>query len=363
MLFMKKSFFKVTFIAVLLSFIWGLWWGFYRDYKLRPQKWARGEIHILAEEGRFTPAFIEKFARDEEIMLRITTKSSPQEFLRELLSSRGKYDLIELSSFFIDSFIIENVFDEIDRDRVTNFENVSIDFQNLNFDPEGRNLLPLFWGVNGFVFNQDKIKEFDSIAAILNSQSGAVALSPSSVEAYSLAIKLSPIIKTWVNTGNQPDLLKDLKALSLKFPVFSSEIENGLTAGTLAAGQMTNGKAANFLKENQKFQFQLPIEKANLWIGLVGLTKDSQNKKLAQEVMNRFLMPKWSKELVLTTSEATTNNLLDTDPVILPQQKAQFVRELRLSRFELFYDHETLEPVWMSALRQVFPAAFTAAQQ
>lgn len=360
---MKKSFFKVTFIAVLLSFIWGLWWGFYRDYKLRPQKWARGEVHILAEEGRFTPQFIEKFAKDEEIMLRVTTRSSPQEFLRELLSSRGNYDLIELSSFLIDSFIIENVFDEIDRERVTNFENISVDFQNLNFDPEGRHLLPLFWGVNGFVFNSEKLKEFNSINDSLAAHANSIAISPSSVEAYSLAVKMSPIIKTWVNTGNQSDLLKDLKSLSARFPIFSSDIEKGLAAGTISAGQMTNGRAAKFLVDNKNFQFQLPVEKSNLWIGLVGMTKDSQNKKLAQEVMNRLLLPKWSKELVLTTSEATPNSILDSDADILPQQKAQYVRELRLSRFELFYDHETFEPIWMGALRQVFPGTFTAASQ
>lgn len=360
---MKKSFYKVTFIAVLLSFIWGLWWGFYRDYKLRPQKWARGEIHILAEEGRFTPEFIAKFAEEEEIMLRITTRSTPQEFLRELLSARGKYDLIEINSFLIDSFIIENVFDEYDRERVANYENISIDFQNLNFDPEGRHLLPIFWGVNGFVYNSERLKEFDSIEGSLAAQAGPIAIPPSSVEAYSLAVKMSPIIKTWVNTGNQPDLLKDLKALSTKFPIFSNDIEKGLTDGTIAAGQMTNGKAAKFLAGTKNFQFHLPAEKSNLWIGLIGMTKDSRNKKLAQEVLNRLLTPKWSKQLVLSTAEATPNGLLDADPEILPQQKAQYVRELRLSRFELFYDHETFEPVWMGALRQVFPAAFTAVAQ
>lgn len=360
---MKKSFFKVTFIAVLLSFIWGLWWGFYRDYKLRPEKWARGQINILAEEGRFTPEFIEKFARDEQILIHVSTRSTPQQFLRELLAAGDKYDLIEFNSFLADSFILDNIFDEIDRERVSNLENVSIDFQNLNFDPEGRSLIPLFWGVNGFVYNSDKLKEFNSIVEAMAAKAGPIALPPSSVEAYSLAIKLQPIIKTWVNTGNETDLLKDLKALSSQFPIFSNEISKSLEAGTIVAGQMTNGRAATFLQANKNFRFDVPLEKSNLWIGLVGIPKDSRNKKMAHEVLNRFLQPKWSKELVLTTGEATSNILLDSDSSLLAQQKAQYVRELRLSRFELFYDHETFEPVWMGALRAVFPNAFAVGKE
>src|SRR5689334_13306917 len=110
---MKRNFLRFSFIIVLLSFMWGLWWGFYQNYQSRPESWARGEINILAEEGRFSPEFIQQFSSDERVILKITTRPTPQLYLQEMLSQPQKYDLFEFNSFMVDSFIMDNVFQEL----------------------------------------------------------------------------------------------------------------------------------------------------------------------------------------------------------------------------------------------------------
>ncbi|MEK6556290.1 MAG: extracellular solute-binding protein [Bdellovibrionota bacterium] len=351
---MKKRFKKIAFITIFLSFFWGLWWGFYQDYRLRPENWAKGELNVLTQSQMFDVQFLQKFAAEEGFILKVKSVSTPQAFLQEMLTHSSSYDIIQFNSFLADSFLVENVFYELDRDRIKNMQNISIDFQNLNFDPNSQYLVPLYWGVNGFVYNKEKIENIGSIFQI----SKQTTLLPSSVESYAYATKMKPIIKNWAATGNEESLLKDLKSISAEFPSFSQDLDGALITGSNVAAQSTNGKAAAFLAKNKNFRFDLPIEKANLWVSVMGVTKDSPHKKVAQEVLNRFLMPKWSEELTRSTHEATVNALLDRSEKILPQQKSQFIRELRLSRFELFYDHESFEPLWMRSLKEVFPQTF-----
>jgi len=354
---MKKSFKKIAFIAVFLSFFWGLWWGFYQDYRLRPENWAKGTLSVLTLDAMFDTQFVQKFAADEGIILNVRHVPSSQEFLQEMLTHGGQYDLIQFNSFLADSFLIENVFAELERERIKQIENISIDFQNLNFDPNSQFLIPIYWGVNGFVYNAEKLSEIGSIFQI----SSQATLLPSSVESYTFATKMKPIIKNWAKTGNEESLLKDLKSISQDFPQFSQDLKAALIDGNYVAAQSTNGQAAAFLSQNKNFKYDLPTEKANLWVSVMGITKNSRNKKLGQEVLSRFLLPKWSEEIVRSTKEATVNGLLDSSERLLPQQKSRYIRELRLSRVELFYDHESFEPIWMRSLKDAFPQTFVGA--
>ncbi len=344
-------------MAVFMSFVWGLWWGFYQDVKTRPYSWGRGEIRVLAEEGHFTQGFIDRFSRAEKIILKVTTKATPQELLRELLSHHQDYDLIQFSSFLADSFILENVFDEVHDDDINNFSNISVDFKNLGFDPENRFVIPLFWGVNGYVYNSKEIKEPDSIIELMANEKvrPKVSFLPSPVELYSIATHLKPIVKTWVNTGNQDGVNQELKTVKNAIAQFEGAPFESLKSGKLVVSQVANGDAAKFLSENPDFKYFVPEERANLWVAVIGISRDSKNKKLAEDAIGRMLSNKWNQYLVKTANRATVLSSLNSSKDILPLQKSQFVREIRLSRFELFYDRETYEPVWNAAIKSVFP--------
>jgi spermidine/putrescine transport system substrate-binding protein len=353
----KRRYVKILFFAVFLSFVWGLWWGYYQDYQARPESWAKGELKVLAEAGRLDPAFIEKFSRSEKIILRVTTKNTPQELLRELLSHHQEYDLVQFSSFLADSFILNNLLEEIDDQRIRNARNISIDFKNLSFDPENRYLIPIFWGVNGFVYDPQSLPAPDSLIDLLSDSAtrSKVSLMASPIELYTLATQIKPIIKTWVNTGNQQGVNQELKTVREKLGPIRHLPFDELKKKELYAAQIPNGDAANFLKENGQFKYFVPVERANLWVGVIGIIKDSQKKKLAEQAINRLLADDWSEQMVKSSHEATVLSSLNDSKSLLPLQKAQFVRDIRLSRFQLFYDREVYEPLWSSSIKEVVP--------
>ncbi len=353
----KRRYIKILFFAVFLSFVWGLWWGYYQDYQGRPESWAKGELKVLAEAGRFDPTFIEKFSKSEKIILRVTTKATPQELLRELLSHHEEYDIVQFSSFLADSFLLNNLLEEIDDQHIRNAANISVDFKNLSFDPENRYLIPLFWGVNGYVYNSEKIVSPDSLLDLLNDSAlrAKIALLASPVELYTLATQIRPIIKTWVNTGNQQGVNQELKAVKEKIGTFRLEPIDELKSNQLFAAQISNGDAAKFLSENLAFKYFVPVEKANLWVGVLGIVKDSQKKKLAEQAINHLLSDEWSEKLAQASFQATVLSTLNSSDVLKPLQKAQFVREIRLSRFQLFYDREAYEPLWSSSIKEMVP--------
>ena len=351
---MKKRFQKTLFIAILLSFIWGLWWGFYRHYRERPENWSGAEIQVLAFDKIFTEEVIKKLAIEEGIDLRVTHISHPQNFLQQMLTSGADYDLIQVNSFLAGSFLIENVFEPLDWEMIPNKQNISIDFQNLSYDPNSQFFLPLFWGVNGFLYDSSVLSSFESLEKL----TPQLVLSPSAVEAYTYATRLRPIIKNWLVTGNEEGLKEDLKEISNQWPEFSSSGVQQLVEQKKVAVQITNGRAAEFLKKHHHLRYGLPVEKANLWVGMIGISKDSQNKKIAHQVLNQLLNPKWALEIIKSNQEATVNTLLDNSDSIAPQQKSNFIRELRLSRFELFYDNEAFEPLWSRYLKEFLPQVF-----
>lgn len=353
----KRRYLKILFFAVFLSFVWGLWWGYYQDYKARPESWAKGELRVLAEAGRFDPEFVEKFSRSEKIILRVTEKATPQELLRELLSHHREYDLVQFTSFLADSFHLESLLEEIDINRLRNAKNISIDFKSLSFDSENRFVIPLFWGVNGFVFDSQKIPEPDSLADLLNQSSvrSKVALMPSAVELYTLAIHFRPIIKTWVNTGNHGGVNQELKAVKEKLGPIRLRPFEELKKKDLYMAQISNGEAAEFLQNNPDFKYFVPVERANLWVGVIGITRESKKKKMAEQAINRLISDEWSAHFVKSARVATVLTSLNESKQLLPLQKAQFLREIRLSRFQLFYDREIYEPLWSASIKEVVP--------
>lgn len=351
---MKKRFQKIAYIAIFISFVWGLWWGLYQDYKKNPDRWSQKQIFILANQDFLDDELIKKFSQDENIDLNIKTIKKPQDFFREMLTNGSHYDLVQVNTFLIDSFLIENVFAEVDWSSLENYQSISVDFQNFNFDLSGQYFVPLFWGINGFVHKKSEPLESD----VQELKKDQLSLLDSPVEIYNFVSKVKPIIKNWVATGDEESLIKDIKLIQNQLPGLHAESDFESQLQKHSFVQAANGLAARFLAQNQDYQFSLPPFKANLWVGLIGLTKDSKNKKVARVVVDKLLSQKWSEKMVVSSRLATVNSQLDLSSTVLTEQKSNYIRQLRLSRFDFFYDKEVFEPLWARALKEVYSEHF-----
>lgn len=353
---MKKNL-QILALAVLFSFLWGIWWSYYKLEKETPQYSSSEEIRILAYKGVFKPQFIEFFQKKRAIKIVLTEKNSDGDILREALSRNSEYDLIQMSSFISKSFIVDNVFAPLEFNEISNFLNVSVDFKSLDFDLDNHHFIPISWGLNGFILNAKKISLVDESLDEILSFKSKVSVLPSPTELLNLSMKIKPIIKTWVETGQSEALKKDLQDLKLKFSALLIDPREKVLDGTYDVAQMSSGYAAKILSRDSGYRFVLPKERATLWINLIGVSRGARDKELAFLVINDLLNDDINQKFVELNEQATPLETLNQSSLPL-LQKASFIRQVPLSRVELFINHEALESTWLESLRREWPTVF-----
>jgi spermidine/putrescine transport system substrate-binding protein len=224
-----------------------------------------------------------------------------------------------------------------------------VDFKSLDFDPSNKFLVPLSWGISGFVIQPKKFSTELTDLNDLFTPTLKTSVLTSPIELYNLAVKLKPIIKTWVETGQKQSLSSTLHELKTVFKVFSNNPTEEILSGSLDAGQISNGEAAELIKKNPEFKFILPTERAPLWISMIGLSHRTLNIDRAQAVLNLLLKPDVNTELIKSNKQATVLTTLNSSN-LLALQKASYIREVPLAKVELYVNHEAFEHTWTDAL-------------
>lgn len=346
-----NKYLRILFFAVLFSFVWGAWWAIYNLEKSEPLYKSGPVIRLLAIHGVFSRRFLEEFQKNNYVQLTITEKDSELEVLREALSKNTEYDLIQINSFISKSFMLENVFVPLENERLPQLQDISVDFKNLDFDPDNKYLAPLSWGLNGFLVNTKQVSlSAETLNEILDLKAKFTFLS-SPIELFSLAVKLKPIVKTWVETGQKTELQKDLKEIRARIGVLSGSPLEKIRDGTLQVAQATNGQAAKLIAQDSSYKFILPKERATLWLSLIGVSRGAADLKFTHHVLNQLLDAATNRQLVESNDQASVLNSLNSSD--LPDlQKASFIRQVPLSRVDLFINHEALEQTWLEAIRK-----------
>lgn len=348
-----KKYAKTLTLAIVFSFVWGVIWGLY-SVRRENQRLAGGpEVRVLASTGFFTADFLAYFQKKYQVNFILTEKDTEIELLREALSENKNYDLIQIHSFMSESFALDNVFVPLEKKQMSNLKGVSVDFTQLSFDSNNNYLVPLTWGLNGFIIDAKKVSlQTESLIELLAASNKAAVLS-SPVEIFRLASKLKPILSNWVETGQTTELANELKGLHDKFKNFEYDPREKVTKGEYLVAQTTNGQVANLVGQGSPYRFVLPKERSTLWVNLIGVSHGTKNIKRSMEVLNNLLLPEVNRILVKHNEQATTIESLNTSTLPL-LQKAQFIRQVPLSRVEFFINHEALEPVWLQAVRKEF---------
>jgi len=305
------------------------------------------------QKGFLPESVMNKIQRSLNIDLLLTEESSEVDLLREALSHYQNYDVIELPSYVLKSFLLDNVLAPLTTADIPELSKVSIDFRHLDFDPDDRFLVPVTWGLTGFVVNTKTANWPDeSLETLMTNHAAAkVSLLDSPVEVMNVIAKIKPIVKSWVETGQTEELGKEVRDFRHQIHSFSGDPRPQLINGDLQMAQVQQGRVAKLISHDPSFKFVLPKERGILWIQFLAISRGVRDPVLAHEVLNTLLKANVNKSLVESNETATVlNSLNDSD---LPElQKAKYVRAVPLSRVELYVNHEALEPMWLGVFRQ-----------
>src|SRR5690606_4687283 len=138
-------------------------------------------------------------------------------------------------------FLLDNVFSPIEKGDIGRLDDISIDFRALDYDPDEKFLVPITWGLNGFVINTKTTENLsESLSDILSygDAKKRVSVLPYPEELLAMAAKIKPIIRTWVETGNETELKKEIRSIRQIIRQFSVDPRQSLEAGESHIGQV-----------------------------------------------------------------------------------------------------------------------------
>ncbi|MCB0384962.1 MAG: hypothetical protein KDD43_06185, partial [Bdellovibrionales bacterium] len=196
-----NRFLKLLVLVIPFSFLMGTWWGLRSiEKRLLFRNRAGTELKLLYRRGYLPPQVLTGFEEKTGIQVVGFPMETDQALWEEISERPANYDLIQLFSYMAQDPVGSQIFADLDKTKLSQISKVSVDFRHLPYDPEFRFLLPLNWGLNGFLWNTQTGPPPAGIKTLLSDKKfkGRVVLLPQQVEIFSFLEKSGALLPEWL---------------------------------------------------------------------------------------------------------------------------------------------------------------------
>lgn len=273
---------------------------------------AQGSVHIYNWSDYIAEDTLSNFESATGIKPVYDVFDSNETLEGKLLAGRTGYDIVVPSNHFMSKQIKAGAFQELDRSKIPNWENLdpALLKQLESNDPGNRYGVPYLWGTNGIGYNVAKVKEVlgvDKIDswAVLFEPENMKKLATCGVSFLDSADEMLPAVLNYMgldpNSTDPDDYAKAEAKLQAVRPYvtyfhssrYISDLANGNTC--VAAGFSGDVlQAADRAREAGKgveIAYSIPREGGNLWFDMLAIPADAQHVDEAHAFINYLLDP------------------------------------------------------------------------
>lgn len=269
-------------------------------------------LNLLIWSEYIDPDIITQFEEEYGAEVVIDTYESNEDAIAKLQAGGlGLYDVVVPSNYIIPTFIELGLLQPLDKDIVTNLENLSGNFADPPYDPDNTYTAAYQWGTTGIAYRSDLVDE---------PESWGVLYSPDGTDQpFALLDDMRPMIGSSLLYLGYPynsededqliearDLLIDAKNRSLGF-YGSPAARNLLISGDAAYAVVYSGDALGAFADDERIAYIIPEEGAEVWVDSMAVLADAPNPELANEFINFILRPEIGAQLTDYVSYATPN--------------------------------------------------------
>jgi len=257
---------------------------------------AEGELFIYNWTDYTAPELVEKFTKDTGIKVVIDTYDSNETLLAKLKSGSSGYDVVVVSSDFVEIFAKEGLIAKIDAPTLPGYDNLDPRWRKPAWDPENAYTIPWNWGTTSYSVNTDAYKgEADSLKLLFEPPEelkGKVGMFSSPSEVISLAEVYLGIPPCQTDTGNMKKVQDLLVAQAPFVKVYNSDgiIERQATGETVVH-QQWNGAAMRSRELNPAIKYVYPKEGVVGWMDNVAVPASSKNPENAKKFLSFIMQP------------------------------------------------------------------------
>ena len=291
-------------------------------------------VSVLIYSDYMDPGMIEDFEQKTGHKLLLELYEAQEEMIGKLQASgTSMYDVIVASDVVIEQMIHLGLIQKIDTTKIPNRANLDPKFISPDFDKNNEYTVPYLWGTSGIVYKNPDLKpENVSYAMFFDStqEKGNFSLLDESRSMISMTLQslgLDPNTKSKEDIAKAIDVILNAKKHP-KFMGFDGSVsgKDKMISGMLQMAMVFNGEAQMAIDEDSTLQYAIPQEGSFIWVDVMTLSKDSQNKDGAYAFMNYILDAKNGARLANYVAFGSPNKAsypfldkeLVANPVIYP---------------------------------------------
>lgn len=318
-----KPFSSIAFLTVCISFLFGAWWGF--DQRQDSLSKSLPTVRILIYRNLISSQSLVDLETELGFKVQVTQSNNDQEFIQLITNEQNNYDIVFAPSFLLGLTDLNNSFALIDIEKFRQKNKISADFLSLPFDPGNRFVVPFFWGINLWTYDESlSPPPPKTISEFANSNFFAQSyILPWPVEYFHFLRRFNHSeLNTWKESQPTEPLLEALNHLTLK--ATEHTIKNGLNM--MPHGQYTFLKGSNpHLKIWQPESLEI-----TLWVLYAGISKASPHMEAGYQFLDHLTQTDILKKITIRNSLATVYNGVVTDKKDF-MLSPQYLRQVSLS--------------------------------
>ena len=255
------------------------------------------ECGLIDVNSAFEEYFNENLADKYGYYIKVnySTYATNEDMYAKITNSAVAYDIVVPSDYMIQKMIANNLLLEIDTSKLSNYKNISEDFQGLYYDPDNRYSVPYTYGMLGVIYNAEFVDEEDvsdeSWSLLWNEKyEGKILQFNNPRDAFGTAMYWKNIN---INSHDPTDWEAALDLLKQQKPLLqgyvNDEIFNKMKGASAYIAPYFAGDFLTMAAENEDLNFYYPTEGTNYFVDAMCIPKTSKNPEAALEYIDYMI--------------------------------------------------------------------------
>lgn len=277
-------------------------------------------LNIFTWEGYFDETTLSQFEAETGIKVNYSVFASNEEMLLKLKTADSDYDIILASDYAVSSLRKDGKLLELDKSRLSNWENLNPEYLDQYFDPENIYSVPYTVGVPVIVYNPDQVEgEITCFADLWDEQfeDGLWLLDDARV----MLGETLKMLGYSYNTTDQNEIdeaYERLLGLRKNVHVLDYDLSyNYLTSGKVKAAYLFTPYACLSLLEDADLKCVFPEEGIGFGIDSIVIPKDARHPENAHMFIDFYLDAETAKYVAewqaYINPNAAADELIDPD--------------------------------------------------
>ncbi len=306
------------------------------------------------------PSVIKDFEEEFNVKVNYNTFATNEDMYVSLKKGGTSYDVAFPSDYMIERMIDEDMLEKINKDNISNLNNIEDRFLNLDFDPNNDYSIPYMWGTVGIIYNKTMVDDVvDSWDILWNEKySGQILMLDSQRDSIAIALKR---LNYSINSRDEKELEKAkeelIKQKPLVYAYVGDEVKDLMVGEEAAIAVVWSGDAVAMIRNNNNLEYAIPKEGTNLWFDNMVIPKNAKNKEMAEKFINFMQRPEIAVKNTDYIGYSTPNfKAKDLLPKDIVNSKVAYPTNEEIANTEIFNDPKDIiklyDDIWLEIKAQ-----------